>query len=227
MSTQLLVASRSSEFVYITKVESRVFAIVLLSLLLRNMMLEDWNYLFLIWNLLLAYIPLLLFKLSQKQVAIGSKYWYAIVAAWALFLPNAPYIVTDLIHPITAFQKGLVLGLPLGVLSVLAAAILGMLWFLRSLHHFNDQLDQLGFSEHLRRGITALLVLATAAGIWMGRVLRFNTWDVLTKPWDVVSNSSHLITTPLYAEWILVSALLLWSSWRAYERWSWIGEVVE
>ncbi len=227
MPTQLLIAARSTVFSYLTRVESRVLAIVFISLLLRNMLMGHWNYLFIAWNLFLAYVPILIQQLSLKRFPIGSLPWYAAMAAWLLFLPNAPYIVTDLIHPMTAFQKGVAFGLPLGLLSVGSAAILGMLWFLRSLRHFDEQLDQLGCGDHLRRSSIALITLATACGIWMGRTLRFNTWDVLTKPWEVVTDSAWFIATPMYSEWILVTALILWAVWRAYQRWSWVGEVVE
>jgi len=227
MPTELLIATRSTSFAYLTRVESRVFAIAFISLLFRNMLMENWNYLFLIWNLFLAFVPILIQQLTLKRVTLGSKYWYVGMTAWLLFLPNAPYILTDLIHPITAFLEGRVIGLPLGFLSVLTAGLLGMLWFLRSLRHFDEQLDQLGFNEHFRRGIIALVTIATACGVWMGRGLRLNTWDVLTKPWEVVADSAHFIVTPFYTEWILVTALVLWAAWRAYERWSWVGEVVE
>jgi len=227
MPAQLLIASRSTSFQYITRVESRFLAMAFTSLLLRNILLEDWNYLFLIWNLFLAYVPLLIQQLSLKHVKVGSKSWYSLVVAWLLFLPNAPYIVTDLIHPLTAVQKGLAFGVPLGFLSVISAALLGLLWFLRSLRYFDEQLDQLGFSEPLRRVTIAMITLATGCGVWMGRTLRFNTWDVLTQPWEIITDSVWLITTPMYAEWIIVTSLLLWGGWRAYERWSWVGEVVE
>ncbi|MFK8054563.1 MAG: DUF1361 domain-containing protein [Saprospiraceae bacterium] len=227
MPAQLLIASRSTYFEYITSVESRVLAMAFMSLLLRNILLDDLNYLFLIWNLFLAYVPLLIQQLTLKHARSGSKWWYAAIAAWLLFLPNAPYIVTDFIHPVQSIQKGYSFGVPLGILSVGSAAAVGLLWYFRSLRYFDKQLDQLGIGEHLRRGAIALVTLATGCGVWMGRTLRLNTWDVLTKPWEVISDSAHFIVTPMYAEWILVTALLLWGSWRAYECWSWVGGVVE
>ncbi len=227
MPTQLLIASRTTSLQYFTKTESRVFAIAFISLLLRNMLMEHWDYLFLLWNLFLAFVPILIQQLSLKLATVGSKFWYTILMVWLLFLPNAPYIVTDLMHPIVAYKQGLAFGLPLGLLSVCFTALLGMLWFSRSLRHFDEQLHQLGWDERSRRFAIALVILATACGVWMGRVLRFNTWDVLTKPWQVMSDSAHFISTPIYAEWILVTAIILWGTWRAYERWSWVGEVVE
>ena len=227
MSTQLLITSRSSNFEYITRVESRVLAMVVLSLLLRNILLDEWNYLFLVWNLFLAYVPLLIQQLSLKHVKPKSWGQLSLMLVWLLFLPNAPYIVSDLIHPFYGVIEARVVGLPLGFLSVMSAAILGLLWYLRSLSYFDHQLNLMGLNVQLRRGAIALVSLATGCGVWMGRSLRLNTWDVVTKPWEVVVESANFLSAPMYAEWALVSALLLWATWRAYERWSWIGEVVE
>jgi len=199
----------------------------IISLLLRNILLKDFNYLFIVWNLFLAFVPIIIQQLSLKHVSVGSKLWYLTMASWLLFLPNAPYIVTDLIHPITSFQRGKVAGLPLGFLSVISAAGLGLMWYFRSLRFFEKQLDHLGFSDPLRRATIALVALATGCGVWMGRTLRLNTWDVLTKPWQVVTQSAQFITTPMYAEWIFVTALILWCCWRVYERWYWVSEVIE
>lgn len=227
MSAQLLIASRPTSVEYLTRTESKFLAMAFVSVFLRNILLDNWNYLFLIWNLCLAYVPLFILQLSLKHVSIGSKWWYVLMGGWLLFLPNAPYIVTDFVHPISAMLKGKTVGVPLGILSIASAASLGLLWYLRSLRYFDWQLDQLGFSESLRRIVLAAVTFATGCGVWMGRTLRLNSWDVLTNPLKVVNESAHFISSPLYAEWIFVTALLLWGSWRAYERWSWVGEVVE
>ena len=54
-------------------------------------------YTFLIWNLLLAWLPLafalVAFQFSRRPLIV-----LPAAAAWLLFLPNAPYLITDLIH---------------------------------------------------------------------------------------------------------------------------------
>src|SRR5262249_892992 len=57
------------------------------------------TYLFLIWNLFLAWLPVAYAAVAERAWLAG-RGWLAVpaVALWLLFLPNAPYIVTDLIH---------------------------------------------------------------------------------------------------------------------------------
>lgn len=58
------------------------------------------NYISLNWNLFLAWIPLI-FALAA-WLLIQRRTWMPVIllllAGWLLFLPNAAYIITDLIH---------------------------------------------------------------------------------------------------------------------------------
>src|SRR5689334_9256636 len=70
------------------------FSLVLL--LVRIIITNELTYIFLAWNLFLAWIP---FMISQKLKTANS--WWKILFlfnAWLLFLPNAPYIITDFLH---------------------------------------------------------------------------------------------------------------------------------
>src|SRR4028118_1164658 len=70
-------------------------------LLLRLIWSEHFRYLSLGWNLFLAWIPLLIALGLRSQLKAGndSKLYYLLgLVLWLLFLPNAPYIITDLLH---------------------------------------------------------------------------------------------------------------------------------
>ena len=58
---------------------------------------QQINYIFLLWNLFLAWLPLLFALLALRW---QKRPFLALAAAflWLLFFPNAPYLVTDLIH---------------------------------------------------------------------------------------------------------------------------------
>ena len=133
----------------------------------------------LIWNLFLAWIPFGLAIVVYDRHRAGARPLALLPLAllWLLFLPNAPYIVTDLKHldpPGSA-------PLWFDVLVIAAPAWTGML---------------LGFfSLYLMQGVArrtagevagwALVVGAlglSSFGIYLGRVLRWNSWDVLTNP---------------------------------------------
>jgi uncharacterized membrane protein len=137
------------------------------------------DYRFLVWNLILAWIPLMLALFAYDRYRRGTSVIRLVPALvlWLLFLPNAPYIVTDFVH-LSAMPST-----PLwfdGV-EVSAFAWTGILLGFVSLylvhavarHRFGAQA---GWS-----GVLAVLGLVSA-GVYLGRVKRWNSWDLLTQP---------------------------------------------
>ena len=139
-------------------------------------------YPYLVWNLTLAWIPLLLAILLVSSYARrGSTLeLVAVGAAWLLFLPNAPYVLTDFIHLGEAHRlydtiligSFAFTGLALGFASLLLV-----------------QLVVTRAGGALLGWVTALGALFFASvGIYLGRVLRFNSWDAIQRPhrlWEV------------------------------------------
>src|SRR5215510_6980994 len=65
-------------------------------LLVRVILTGHLTYAFLAWNLFLAWIP---FAISQKLPGVKNRWRILLLfSAWLLFLPNAPYIITDFLH---------------------------------------------------------------------------------------------------------------------------------
>src|SRR4029079_6200006 len=79
-------------------------------------------YLFYPWNLFLALVPLYISGLLLKQPTFGWKS-VLLLAAWLLFLPNAPYLVTDIFH----FEERLPVPAWLDLLLVVSGAWNGIL----------------------------------------------------------------------------------------------------
>lgn len=148
-------------------------------LVLRVERSESVSYLFLSWNLFLAWIPWVAgqaFRASSERR--GSRLlrlgWFGL---WLLFLPNAPYIVTDLLH--LSARPGIPLWYDLALLFSCAGT--GLLLGYLSL------LDVQGAVEE-RHGRTTGWIVASGSlflsgfGIYLGRFLRWNSWEVLTDP---------------------------------------------
>jgi uncharacterized membrane protein len=71
-------------------------AFTLSLLIIRIVLSNELTYIFLAWNLFLAWIP---FALSQKLSKLTNRWKILFITAlWLLFLPNAPYIITDFLH---------------------------------------------------------------------------------------------------------------------------------
>lgn len=138
---------------------------------------EDFR--FLIWNLILAWIPLLLGLFVYDRYRRGRPLLVLAPALvlWLLFLPNAPYIVTDFVH----LAPGRASPLWLDGVELSAFAWTGMLLGFVSLYLVH------AVARHRFGGAVGWLgVLGTlglvSAGVYLGRVKRWNSWDLITEP---------------------------------------------
>jgi uncharacterized membrane protein len=146
-------------------------------------------YVFLAWNLFLAGIP---FIISLKLVGKKNKWKILLlIGCWLLFLPNAPYIITDFLHlrhrpPIPYWYD---------ILLLFSASLNGLLLGFASLLTVEKFLiDRYG------NRISSIIILCSfflcAFGIYMGRYLRWNSWDILINPLDIATDISDRIFNP-------------------------------
>jgi uncharacterized membrane protein len=148
----------------------------------------------LVWNLFLAWIPfvlaLVLYDGARRGLSAGPL--VAVGAAWLLFLPNAPYIVTDA-KWLGEFVGGSVW---YDAVLVATAAATGLVLGFVSLY-----LVQVVVAG--RFGAVAGWVLAWAAlvlsgvGVYLGRFQRWNSWEVLTEPTKIVGQLASASLDPL------------------------------
>jgi uncharacterized membrane protein len=147
--------------------------------LLRERRYDSADYRFLVWNLFLAWIPLLLALLVYDRYRRGTRLGALVPAAalWLLFLPNAPYIVTDFVH-LSASSSA-----PLWFdgIELSAYAWTGMLLGFVSLYLVHAVVRHRFGALAGWCGALAVLSLASA-GVYLGRVQRWNSWDLLTEP---------------------------------------------
>ncbi|MFE1745909.1 DUF1361 domain-containing protein [Coleofasciculus sp. H7-2] len=166
----------------------------ILRVLSRNL---DW----MTWNLFLAFVPLLLsiwlFRSRQKRSPI----WWAGFLAFLAFLPNAPYLLTDIIHLIhdiranySVWMITLIL-IPQYLLVILAGfeayviSLINLGYYL----HRHERGKFILWTELALHGLSAV-------GIYLGRFLRFNSWDFITQP-DAVFTS---VLDELVGKWPVV-----------------------
>ena len=149
------------------------------------------------WNLLLALVPFLLAQYLFQKRTRPSFLWLLGFGIFALFLPNAPYVLTDSIHfsrvlPDLATRKEMVLWTGQFTLFILTGLILFYLSF-RKLEQFL-----------LRKKYTQYRLLfrlfgfgLVSIGVYWGRFLRFNSWDALVNPQLVLSGIRYLNDVPV------------------------------
>ncbi|MEG4572674.1 DUF1361 domain-containing protein [Microcoleus sp. N3A4] len=124
-----------------------------------------------------------------RQRGVRSLRWWGGFFASIAFLPNAPYVLTDIIHLIRQIQEGYsvwVVTLAL-IPQYLAFMLAGFGAYVLSVMNLGYYLKQQGWSKFILATEITIHALS-AIGIYLGRFIRFNSWDILTNP-DALVNT--------------------------------------
>lgn len=179
-----------------------VAALLLCFLLLafRIKTTQDFFGLFLVWNLFLAFIPLAIawYVEAQKQV-INPKFKMIAAAIWLLFLPNAPYVMTDLIHLTYSTPNWFWYD----VITISAFALLSLYLGFESIRVWRKLCIEY-LSTHLLNLATIAVLVLCGFGIYLGRVVRFNSWDLLTQPGDLGYTIFQYLINPIEHKWVWI-----------------------
>ena len=158
-------------------------------LILRFLYTQNLVYSFLVWNLFLAALPLAFARCAPR---LRGPAQYGMLAVWLLFFPNAPYILTDLIHLSTKSPPQLIW---FDALLIAAFAGTGLVLGLESLRCIHEHI-----MSRFGARIAALSVVAIAFlsgfGIYIGRFLRWNSWDVVARPFGLMADVLHRFLFP-------------------------------
>lgn len=160
-------------------------ALVLAALAVRHAVHPGFEWLAL--NLALAWVPLVLGAIAARNPTL----LVLVGPAWLLFLPNAPYLLTDLVHlrhraPIPLwFDAALLggtgaLGLGIGAMSLREVAGAVRRWFGGPFAH----------------AMYAIVPALCGFGMVLGRELRFNSWDVVFRPYALLDDVVRLLVRP-------------------------------
>jgi uncharacterized membrane protein len=198
-----------------------VASLAMLSLFVLTMMLARVVYTgtlehtWIAWNVFLAWVPFVLSLVAYARARPGMSGPKALALGglWLLFFPNAPYIVTDLKHIGSSD-----VGVPIlyDVLLLSAAAWTGLLLGLASLYLMHAVARR--FIGVLNAWMLVIGVLAASSfGIYLGRVQRWNSWDVFLRPGSLLVQATQgfharpLALTVLLTSFLLASYLVFYS----------------
>ncbi len=155
-----------------------------------------WSYMWMVWNIMLALIPVVLSILffkrgEQPRPRIRDITFLFEMALVMLILPNAPYVATDLVHFLetvrtgdTSFWKLLGTDLPVYVIYVL----IGLLCYSFTVDRLLNALWKRLGARWAWAGIFSIPLLSSI-GVYLGRVARYNSWNVLTDPQGIIESS--------------------------------------
>lgn len=183
------------------KVRNDILATLLISsgvslglLAIRIVVSDTWRLWFLSWNLFLAWIPLLLAvwlvsQIDKKKIPT----WKEVVIGlmWLVFLPNSFYLITDLIHLQSSGEISVLYDTALIVSFVINGLLLGFL----SLYMVHQAIQKY-VSRTTAYWMAQLALFLSGFAIYLGRYLRWNTWDVVFNPMGLIFDVSDRIINP-------------------------------
>jgi len=156
---------------------------------------QSLRYGFLPWNLLLAWLPAIFAALLRKRLykkRFLDPLNLVLLALWLLFLPNSFYIVSDLIHLYDTGEVSMLYDAVLFMSFIFNGYLAGFL----SVHIVHAQLLK-RISERLAHSIITGVFLLCGFAIYLGRYMRWNTWDVVVHPLGVIFDASERVINPV------------------------------
>lgn len=187
------------------------------------------------WNLLLAVIPvalgwLLAWGLSGRGKKRRLPLWVCLPLAllWLGFLPNTCYLLSEWRHiildphwePILSAAHGrdnwAMLSLAKWALFFLTYSGAGVLLFVLAVRPIEQWMRASGRPMLL---VAPFLFFATSLGVYLGLIVRLNTWDLWRRPEFVWDTARHALLYPPLLASIAVFAVVLWVVYEAVDLW--------
>lgn len=187
--------------------KSSLFSIALIITLIstalimgRILMTNSIRYVFLVWNIFLAWIPYIIsLRINKSKKNNGIWFWLSIMV-WLLFFPNAPYLLTDYIHvPNIEFGPEAQISLLAWFDVILLSSFIwiGYILGLESLNLVHNRLSKI-VGKPLGWYFVAVVSVLSGYAIFIGRYARLNSWDVL-RPVYLLS---------VFISWISVKSII-------------------
>ncbi|WIF95852.1 DUF1361 domain-containing protein [Caminicella sporogenes] len=197
-----------------------------LMVIARVLTLKSIRYVFLIWNIFLAWLPLVFSVLLLKNIKKKRPVIIFLLSfLWLIFYPNAPYIVTDIIH-LSRYKFYLAVSYELNfnknikiwydfiliMIFVFTGYILGFLSL-----NINHKIVKERLGSTLGWLFIVIISFLSGFAIYLGRFLRLNSWEIISNPRMLiitVLNSIHmesLIFSAMFGFFIFITYILFCS----------------
>lgn len=154
---------------------------------------DNFRFGFLFWNLALAWMPLLLATMLVRSLQKHRWQWQnsVLVLLWLGFLPNSFYIISDFVHLRVTGEVNILFDIVLFSSIIFNAYVFGFM----SLYLVHKELlrRMRARTAHVTIG---LILLGCSFAIYLGRYLRWNTWDVVAHPVGLLFDVSDRFINP-------------------------------
>jgi uncharacterized membrane protein len=139
---------------------------------------------------------------------------------WLLLIPNAPYIVTDLIH----IGQGITVPELFDAFVLFSSALAGLVMGLYSISHI-DKVLQFRYTTRATSVVMTCLILLISVGMYLGRFLRWNSWDIFTNPLALYEDVKEVALypakhgdMPMYIGLFFVFIYMTYRAWKRLDK---------
>ena len=165
---------------------------LLITVLIHSVSAGHITFRWLGWNVFLAFIPWAVSILAVQQFQRKRLVFASMLALlWLLFFPNAPYIVTDLVHMPEAHERHWWFD----QIVMFSAAMVGLMLARYSWQRMKWMLER-SMNIRVATVLSYGVLYLTAFGVYLGRFARWNSWDVVADPTMLVMDVAHRFIYP-------------------------------
>ena len=197
-----------------------LFSLVLASALCVAALLARWVYGeagehgSMLWNLILAWVPLAASMAVYDAARRGTRLvrLLPLAAIWLLFLPNAPYLLTDFVHLGSSYDVPLWFDIVLFGSFAWTGMLLGFLSIF-----LMQAVVRRAYGSLWSWILVGASLAASSFGIYLGRALRWNSWDFLVRPGALLADIWARVADPLaYPRGVGMTLALTAVLWTGY-----------
>jgi uncharacterized membrane protein len=187
--------------------------------ILRVVIWGKYSFIYIFWNIFLAFIPFVVSFLLlhfSKAEKFDKLVFIVGIFIWLLFIPNAPYLITDFIH------LGEIHAVPMiyDVFLLFSSAAVGLILGFHSFYHI-EQIIRMKYSSRATSVSMGIIILLISFGMYLGRFLRFNSWDIfidhtslIKNIWKIFSRPDSSLEVCLYTLLFFFFLILTYKSWK-------------
>jgi len=164
-----------------------------------------------VWNLFLAILPCVLsvwlFRFAKRRSPI----WWAGLLVFVAFLPNAPYVLTDLIHLVNEIwaNNSLLTNTLLIIPKYFLFVAIGFEAYVLSLINLGSYLKRQRLGRFVWQAEFVLHALS-AIGVYLGRFERLNSWNLVTHPKHVIHSVAENLFDSRPLVLMLIGFVAIW-----------------
>ena len=202
-------------------IPQEIFLLIALCLafnLVRVTLFNSTSLLFILYDLFLGFLPFIISSTLLWHVRHAKASSFKIIFGcmlWLIFFPNAPYLMTEFLH----LNEEIVVPAWFDILLIFLCAWVGLEFAYSSVRHIEELMMQ-WCSKLTVQLLIILVFFLSGIGIYLGRIIRLNSWNLLSSPKESIYLIMQILINKSYRlEFFYFTILFFIFMWGTYTAW--------